>query len=146
MIQRRQLHPWWVGYGLAVLAVVLATGLIAFVFAVSSVPPFLLFVLAAGASSALGRIGPGLVAALLAFLVSDFFFIPPVGRLTLNHHSATLGAYYTLAALMGYISASRALRQARSTPTDGNEPDSLDQEDGHAQLPSPGRNGRFNHG
>jgi len=43
---------------------------------------------------------PGLVALLLAALVSDFFFVEPV--LTITRHSLILAAYYSVAALVSF--------------------------------------------
>ena len=42
----------------------------------------------------------GLVALLLAALVSDFFFVEPV--LTITRHSLILAAYYSVAALVSF--------------------------------------------
>jgi PAS domain S-box-containing protein len=72
-------HRIWVRYGTAVAAVVLATLL---KFTVSGetqfTSPFVLFLGSVLFSSWFGGIGPGLLATVLAVVVADYFFLPPL--------------------------------------------------------------------
>lgn len=85
MLQR---HP----YVTAILVVAVAAFSVFIVQSVFKFPPLIIF--AGGVVICCLVLGtrPGLLALLLSALVSDFFFVEPVLRLT--HHSFVLGMYY----------------------------------------------------
>jgi K+-sensing histidine kinase KdpD len=108
MSMRLRERVWWMRYGVAVLSVALAAGVVALVEHTTSVAPFLLFVLAASASAAYGGAGPGLLAVLLACLASDFLFLPPLYVLVLDGRTAYLGGIYLLGGLFSYATSCRS--------------------------------------
>src|SRR5205807_1894560 len=67
--------------------------------------PYLVSFMAAVAVSALFGIIPGFIATVLAILASDFFFIPPIMELNLDHLTLVAAANYGLAALAARASA-----------------------------------------
>lgn len=70
--------PAWVGrYGLAFLAVGCAAGYAAVVAGATAVTPFILFVVAVAATIVRAELWPGVVAVVLAALLSDFLFLDP---------------------------------------------------------------------
>lgn len=70
--------------GIAVLNILLATGLTQLLWADLRQTPLALFVMAIGVSVLAGGLRPGLLAGLLAALSCDFFFCAPVHSLDLN--------------------------------------------------------------
>jgi len=79
------------GRARAAAGIVVAVAAPAFVTAIASIPshpgaavPALLYLLAVVAASAIGHLWPGLLAAALSFVGLDYFFTPPVHRLTVS--------------------------------------------------------------
>jgi Domain of unknown function (DUF4118)/Sulfotransferase family len=73
--------------------------------------PFLVsFVAAVAVSSFFGR-GPGIVALLLATLLSDFFLIPPIFSLDLDKVTLSVAAIYCLAFLLVFFAGHVPLRK-----------------------------------
>ncbi|MFL6352481.1 MAG: DUF4118 domain-containing protein [Bryobacteraceae bacterium] len=66
--------------------------------------PYLGFFMAAVAASALFGLMPGLIALALATLASDFFFTPPVTKLSLDGSTLLSAANYALAVMVGRVS------------------------------------------
>lgn len=106
--------PGWKGYAAAVLGVALASGVIALVQQAVHIANisliYLLVVL--WLATAFGW-GPAFLASLLAFLAYDFFFIPPVFRLTVDDPTewVSLFALLITALVLGQLTA---LVQARA--------------------------------
>jgi len=79
------LSAWWGGYIVAVWGVAITTAVIGVVFTYTRIANismlYLIVVLAVGA---LFGSGPAVLAAVLAFLAFDFFFVPPVYTLTVS--------------------------------------------------------------
>ena len=71
-------------YGLAVLAVVLATGITWQLPSIRDRSPFLLFILAVLFSTWYGCRGPGLLSVFLSVACTDYFFLHPVRTLSLQ--------------------------------------------------------------
>jgi hypothetical protein len=67
--------------------------------------PYLVSFMAAVAVSALFGIVPGFIATALATLASDFFFIPPIMELNLDHLTLVAAANYGLAVVAARVSA-----------------------------------------
>jgi Domain of unknown function (DUF4118)/Sulfotransferase family len=67
--------------------------------------PYLVSFMGAVAVSALFGIIPGFIATALATLASDFFFIPPIMELNLDHFTLVAAANYGLAVLVARVSA-----------------------------------------
>jgi K+-sensing histidine kinase KdpD len=83
------------------LLIVLVAGLIVFVIdQLTGFPPLIILGGAPAICFVMLGVRPGLVALLLAALISDFFFVEPV--LTFTRHSFVLTAYYSVAALVSF--------------------------------------------
>ena len=106
--------PGWKGYAAAVLGVVVATGVIALIQQAVHIANislvYLLIIL--WLATAFGW-GPAFLASVLAFLAYDFFFIPPVFRLTVDDPTewVSLFAFLITALVLGQLTA---LVQARA--------------------------------
>jgi two-component system sensor histidine kinase KdpD len=108
MVLPESVASGWKGYGAAILAVALATLLIAGVnrsFSISNISllylPAVLWL-----AVACGR-GPALVASILAFLAYDYFFIPPIFALTVAEPTEWLSLFALLitALVLGQLTA-----------------------------------------
>jgi len=108
-LRLRQTH-----YVLAVLFVALSA-LVFFISAqVLSAPYLVSFMVGVGASAIFG-VGPGLLAALLATLASDFFFIPPLMQFNFDHLTLLAAANYALAAIVARTGATMVRRTIGSS-------------------------------
>jgi two-component system sensor histidine kinase KdpD len=107
--------PGWQGYAAAVLGVIVASGVIALIQQVVHIANislvYLLVVL--WLATAFGW-GPAFLASVLAFLAFDFFFIPPLHRLTVDDPAewVSLFAFLITALVLGRLTA---LVQARAS-------------------------------
>ncbi len=99
-----------VRYALPVCAVLVAAVAGFFANNVIKFPCLASFVTAVAVSSFLGR-GPGIVALLLATLLSDFFFIPPILSLSLNHVTWSVAAVYSVSSLLVLFAGRFPLRK-----------------------------------
>ena len=82
MTRTRRSSLFW--HGVAVLNVLLATGLTQLLWDDLRLTPLLLFAFAVGVSTLAGGLLPGLLAALLGVLSFDYLFLPPFFALDLN--------------------------------------------------------------
>jgi K+-sensing histidine kinase KdpD len=75
----RASHPqtWKGRYGVALLMVAIGTIGVGTCMALIAQPMFVLYVVLIAQATGLGGIGSGLVAAVLALLASNYFFLPP---------------------------------------------------------------------
>ncbi len=90
--------PYWA----AVLFVAVAAATFFVSTSVLSAPYLVPFMLGVGVSSLLG-LGPGFVAAVLATLASDFFFIAPILQLNFDRLTLFAAANYGLAVLVARL-------------------------------------------
>lgn len=100
-------------YGVAVMAVALAFGLKLLVEPlILQETPFLLVFAAVMVSAWYGGLGPGLLATVLAALITDYFFLDPIGSFSgLSLESVPLGAFLLEGALVSMLAA--GLRSSR---------------------------------
>ncbi len=91
-------------YGAAVLFVAAATATVFISSRILSAPYLVPLMMGVGVSSLLG-LGPGCLAAVLATLASDYFFIPPVMQLNFDHFTLFAAANYALAILIARTGA-----------------------------------------
>jgi hypothetical protein len=95
--------PWvrsqWAGYAFAVLSVAAASVGFFYSTDVLSSPYLIAFTVAVACSTLFG-LGPGFAALLLATLVTAFFFIPPVGTLSLSRATWIAAANYSFVLLI----------------------------------------------
>jgi Sulfotransferase family/Domain of unknown function (DUF4118) len=110
--------PWLrsrrVGYAFAILSVAGAAICFSYADHIVSAPYLMPFIMAV-AFSALFGLGPGLLALLLATLVTAFFFIPPLGTLTLNRATWIAAASYALVLVLTHLGVQYVRRKlARS--------------------------------
>src|ERR1700674_2697974 len=107
----RRLAP----YSVAIAGALLITGAIALISSRTSVPGlsafYLLLVLWLGARW--GR-GPALAASLAAFLLYDFFFVPPVGTLSVSGTTELFGLVVLLAVALVTSQLAASLRRAQA--------------------------------
>ena len=105
--------PAFLRYGVAVLAVALAFALKLLIEPlIIQDTPFLLVFAAIMFSAWYGGLGPGLLATVLAALITDYFFLYPVGTFTgLSLESTPLVVFVLEGALVGLLAA--ALRSAK---------------------------------
>ena len=107
-------RPGWKGYAAAVLGVTLVSGCIALIqqFAHIANISLLYLLVVLWLATVFGR-GPALLASVLAFLEYDFFFIPPLYRLTVDDPTewVSLFAFLITALVLGQLTA---LVQARA--------------------------------
>lgn len=107
-------RPGWKGYVAAVLGVALVSGCIAVIqqFAHIANISLLYLLVVLWLATVFGR-GPALLASVLAFLEYDFFFIPPLYRLTVDDPTewVSLFAFLITALVLGQLTA---LVQARA--------------------------------
>ena len=111
-LPRAVVRPWMMRYGFAIL--VTAAGLLV-TFGLGRYAertPFLAFFTAVALTAWYGGLGPALLATALSVLVTDYFFIPPIGQLTKGPDGVVAVALFTVVALI-ISSLSESLRVAR---------------------------------
>ena len=99
-----------VRYAVPVCAVVITTAGCLFSKEVVKFPYLVPFMVAVAASSFFG-LGPALVALVLSMLLSDFFLIPPIFSLSLDHITLLAAGHYALAAFLVIFGARAAVRK-----------------------------------
>ena len=109
-----------VNYVMALSGTLLVT-LVAVVFnAIFGIPPFLFFGLGVCIVAVTTGAGPAWLGVLLATLLSDFFFVQPTFQVSLNRRVLQLGVFYSIGAMVSYLTAHhlspkrRTLRQMAS--------------------------------
>jgi hypothetical protein len=98
------------GYWVAAGLVFVTTAGCLFSTEVAHFPYLLAFMAAVGISTLFGR-GPGIVAFLLATLLSDLFFIPPVFRFTFNRVTSFAAICYALGVFLVLVAARFPVRK-----------------------------------
>ena len=94
-------------YGLAIITVLLAHLLVTLGSLLSLFPPLIFFAAAVAATLTLGGRAPGLLALVLATLLSDFFFIKPAFVFSLDWQVLRLSLLYLLGGLLSVFISKR---------------------------------------
>ncbi|MEA3013140.1 MAG: hypothetical protein QOD42_1685 [Sphingomonadales bacterium] len=117
----------WLSYPIAVLLCVLALWARLELGGLFVQSPFLLFMIAVALSAFLGGVGPGLLAAVVSFLLADYYLITPTGSLALVWPQGwvAMGIYSLVAATVimlinGVLRAYEIRRQSEQTLRDLN--------------------------
>ena len=87
-------QPWRGRYGVALLMVAIGTIGIGACMALIAQPMFVLYIMAIAKATGIGGLGPGVVAAALALLISTYLFLPPYCSLTSDHSLLPLVVCY----------------------------------------------------
>jgi two-component system sensor histidine kinase KdpD len=115
-----QRHPFWAGYGAAILSVAAASGVIVLANTAAHIANISLVYLlpVLWLAAVFGR-GPALLASALAFLAYDLFFIPPIYRFTVDDPTEWLSLFALLATalVLGQLTAAvqARAREARES-------------------------------
>jgi cytidyltransferase-like protein len=107
-------------YGAAVLLLVSASmATFALASAGAHTAQLFLLILAVAAAARFGGLGPGIVAAVAAVLIADFFFIPPIHDFLPSRESLPQFALFVACAFAGVFLAFPRQRSDRSSPPEG---------------------------
>jgi len=103
-------------YPFAVACVAAAAALVAMVDVMLALTPLVLFAVAVAASAARGGTRPGLLAAGLAALISNYLFIAPRYELSFDWHVARMVALYLVSVPLARLAVTRLRRVTHDLP------------------------------
>jgi hypothetical protein len=105
-------------YPFALACVMAAAAAVALIDVMLALTPLVLFAVAVAASAARGGTRPGLLAAGLAALISNYLFIAPRYELSFDWHVARMVALYLVSVPLARLAVTRLRRVTHDLPAD----------------------------
>lgn len=111
------LRTWRRRYGAALLIVAIGTVCVGALMALTALPIFILYIVSIAKVTCTGGLGAGLVAAALALLMSNYFFLPPYFSMTSDPSLLPLVMSYLGTVVLSALRAARGHSSPRHEST-----------------------------